>query len=119
MGIKSSLRGGPTGRGDDPHSVTGPPDMFVGKFLGSMPLGGGGDSPYRERHYFSAESTGGGETDSHSIDVEGSWAGSHPAWREQGKHYLVSRSRLGPYSKPYDHAQHYWAPGAPKEAPAP
>lgn len=62
MGINSSQRGGAgAGRGDDPHGVTG-----ESRLTGATAsyLGGEGNT-----HFFSAEATGGGKTDSYALTL--------------------------------------------------
>lgn len=95
MGIKATRPGGAdAGRGDDPHGTndwqtpgkpqynermrvakeSGVPDAWVGKDLGISFSGKYLGSPSPGMASFSAESTGGGETDSHTI----SWTGGDP-----------------------------------------
>ena len=94
MAIKSTRPGGAdAGRGDDPHTndwktpgkahynqrmkiakESGVPEAWVGKDFGISFSGKYLGSPSPGMSSFSAESTGGGETDSHSI----SWKGPNP-----------------------------------------
>lgn len=125
MSIKSNMRGGArAGRGDNAHAEshgdegkirTQPHPLqgrggadTVGTFLGST---GGDGQPYS--YLFSAESTGGGETDSHVIsDTEDFRAGI----MHVGDRYAFSRERghSGTISK-YDPKVHYGIPGAPMD----
>lgn len=93
------------GRYDDPHGVTADSHLSVGRYLGNV----------GERHFYSAESTGGGETDSISL--------SHPqrhGWKapDVGSHVVID-TRIGAkgysnFPKPYDPARHGHIKGAPQ-----
>lgn len=124
MGISSNMRGGAgAGRGDNPHPEEthgeegltrtqahplqgrGGADS-VGTYLGFTGNPGGPRS-----HFFSAESTQGGESDSHVI---------HDSERFQakgldvGKRYAFSREQGHSGSiQPYNSGVHYGIPGAP------
>lgn len=119
--VSRPASGANAGRGDDPHGVThgdegktrtqphplqgrGPNDT-VGTYLGSV-----GDPSGPRSHMFSAESTGGGASDSHTIHdtdnfkFNGTVGGRYAFSREQGH----SGSTM-----PYNSKMHYGLPGAP------
>jgi hypothetical protein len=119
-GERVTHKGGSYGRGDDPHGITSPtyrrqthpgqdPNSqhdSVGRYLGSA-----GPS-----HFFSAESTGGGETDSHVLtDPEG-----FKFYGEPGGLYTFNRQKghTGSVSS-YNSKHDYGIAGAPlKDTPA-
>lgn len=99
MAIKATGRGGAgAGRGDDPHYadyakrmgvpkqwVTGPGTAkFTGSVAGFTGAGGAGNV------WFTAESTGGGESDSHQIPFSHPSMDTGEAWRFD-KHFGVNR----------------------------
>lgn len=114
------------GRYDDPHGVTAPethgeegltrtqphpmqgrgPSDTVGTYLGSTGTPGQGRS-----HFFSAEGTGGGASDSHAIhDTKDFQAGI----LRVGDRYAYNREQGHSGSiTPYNSQGHYGLPGAP------
>ena len=124
MGIKASHKGHHGGRADDPHAVThgeegltrtqahplqgrGGADT-VGRYLGST-----GTPGQPRSHFFSAESTQGGESDSHVIhDTENfKWM---PSANNRDGRYAFSREQGHSGSiQPYNSGVHYGIPGAP------
>ena len=119
MGISSNMRGGAgAGRGDNPHpeepKAQGPRRTFhpmwgsgganaVGTYLGNA----GGS------HFFSAESTGGGESDSHIVTDTDKFSAKGLT---KGQRYAFDRKTGHPGSvTPYNREVHYGIPGAPLE----
>ena len=122
MGINNTQRGGAgAGRGDDPHGVTHGEEGLtrtdfhplmgnssydsVGTYLGSTGAPGNPRS-----HFFSAESTKGGQTDSHVVhDTDQfKWHG------DLGKKYAFNRKNAHSGNiSPYNGSVHYGIPGAP------
>jgi len=123
MAINSSMRGGAgAGRGDDPHQTTHGEEGLIRTQPHPLQGRGGVDSvgtylgytgtPGQERsHYFSAESTQGGASDSHVIhDSKYFKAGGLSV----GSRYAFSREQGHSGSiEPYNPSLHYGIPGAP------
>jgi hypothetical protein len=122
MAIKATHGGGYAGRGDDAHETTHGEEGLTRTQNHPLQGRGGADSvgtyksftgtPGQPRsHFFSAESTGGGETDTHVINdtehfkASGLNVGARYAFsREQGHSGTIS---------PYNPSTHYGIAGAP------
>jgi len=123
MGINSTIRGGAgAGRGDDAHGVTHGDEGKIRTqkhpMQGRMTVdsvgiykGSTGTPGQPRSHFFSAESTGGGETDSHQIDDTEHFK---PGLMQVGQRYAFSREHgHSGLIFPYDPKVHYGLPGAP------
>jgi hypothetical protein len=122
MTIKSTHGGKQSGRGDDAHGVTHGEEGMTRTQNHPLQGRGGADSvgtykgytgtPGQPRsHFFSAESTGGGETDTHMINDTEHFQASG---LNVGKRYAFSREQghSGTIS-PYNPSTHYGIAGAP------
>lgn len=124
MGISSSMRGGSgAGRGDDANGTSTHGEEGLTRTQAHPLQGGGGadsvgtylgftgDPTGPRSHFFSAESTQGGESDSHVIQDTDNFKAKGLT---MGQRYAFSREQGHSGSvQPYNSGTHYGIPGAP------